>query len=69
MAIAIEVKRSPQGIYEIPGAAEAEDWDAVQAEMVSVQEVRDLNGWEPWERVYTATDEDGNVRWYFVRDA
>jgi hypothetical protein len=66
MEIAIMVTRSESGCYEIPGAAEREDWEYVQEEQETVERLGDLQGWEPYQEVYRCVDLRGEERTYFV---
>lgn len=66
MTSCIEVKRSDLGTYAIPGSAEVEDWDEVQACTVSASCDGELSGWGEWRLVYRVVDKFADVRWYFV---
>jgi hypothetical protein len=65
---AVEVRRSDTGTYEIPGAAEVEDWHEARTALGphDMEDYGELGGWGPWERVVHVTDADGRERWYFV---
>jgi hypothetical protein len=63
------VKRSAAGTYDIPGSAVAESWDAVRAELQTVERWDDLRGWGgEWDAVYRCVNFDGFQVWYFVRE-
>jgi len=63
------VRRSDTGTYEIPGAAEEEEWDDVRQAYDSVEDYGPLKGWGKWTRVYRVGDDEGFGWWYFVAEA
>ncbi|HHW13513.1 MAG TPA: hypothetical protein GXX28_01095, partial [Firmicutes bacterium] len=63
----IMVSRSDSGTYDIPGAAEVENWDDVRADADSVERVSDLAGWGIWNAVYRV-EVNGGEAWYFVNE-
>jgi DNA-binding XRE family transcriptional regulator len=67
-AVALEVRRTETGTYEIPGAAEPEDWHEVRTALDDpvITEHGALVGWGPWEHVAQVEDQDGLTRWYFL---
>ena len=64
--VVIEVQHSDTGCYTITDAPE-EDPRKVADNMNDMKDYGDLLGWEPWERVFQAVDDDGRDRWYFAR--
>lgn len=61
----IMVTRTDDGILEIPGAAEEEEWRDVWRESSYVERYHDLKGWGKWTALYR-TECRGAVLWYFV---
>ena len=56
------------GYYEIPGAAEVEDWDAVKADAISVKRRGDLMGWGQYTGSYTVQFARDDRATYFVAE-
>ena len=65
MTKCIMVYRSDTGTYEIPGAAEIEDWDEVCEASDNVTFYSNLIGWGAYNTVYHCTVRDDEI-WYFV---
>lgn len=69
MTKAIMVQRSADGVYQIPGAAEMEDWSAVMSAADQVIHHENLDGWDGWTAAYAVKQFSGgdNV-WYFIKE-
>ena len=67
MKRALLIEHTADGEFRLPLDAQDRPLADIRAEADSVEKVADLEGWEPWQWLYTV-ECDGTDVLYFVRD-